>query len=214
MAKRLRATDTLQLAVFANWGLGAKLLQSLLEMSTVQIRFVVTNYDTGNTDIWKNEVFHIARERGLTVFHEKLLEFPDLLKLLLQNKVELVICHAYMRILPEDILELPRNGFVNIHPSLLPKYRGPSPTYWVLKNRESVTGLTSHFMDEGIDTGPIINQAEVPVAEQDLLKDIIDKQKRILGELLQETLKRVVEPDFVPVTQREDEATYAPRPKE
>lgn len=76
---------------------------------------------------------------------------------------DLIIAGAFSQILGRELLAIPRLGAINVHLSLLPKYRGPSPCYWVVHNRERTTGATVHYMDEGIDTGDIMQQVELPV---------------------------------------------------
>jgi methionyl-tRNA formyltransferase len=118
-----------------------------------------------------------------------------------------------MRILPKSIISLPKYGTVNIHPSLLPKYRGPSPTHWVLKNKEDRTGLTCHYMDEWLDTGGIIYQLEISVKSKDTFASILERQKMIIEELLLESITRILDHSFRPTPQASELASYAPRPK-
>ncbi|MBW2618917.1 MAG: hypothetical protein JRC92_08590, partial [Deltaproteobacteria bacterium] len=121
--------------------------------------------------------------------------------------------HAYMKILHRQIYTASTFGGINIHPSLLPRHRGPSPTYWVLKNKEPETGLTCHYIDDGIDTGEIISQVSIPVTPHDALGSIIEKQKRALWTVLPQALDRVKDPTFAPRPQDNSQASYAPRPE-
>ncbi|KPA10982.1 methionyl-tRNA formyltransferase, partial [Candidatus Magnetomorum sp. HK-1] len=89
---------------------------------------------------------------------------------MVKHKVELIISHAFMKILPKTIFAVPKYGCINIHPSLLPNYRGASPTKMILCNKEKETGLTSHYIDEGIDTGNIIYQVKIPVYLNDTVE--------------------------------------------
>ena len=117
-----------------------------------------------------------------------------------------------MKILPKEIFSAPKYGSINIHPSLLPKHRGPSPIYWVLKNREKTTGLTCHYIDEGIDSGEIISQRKIAVESHDTVSSIIEKQKLIIEELVEESIKRLQGRTFKPMVQKEELASYAPKP--
>ena len=131
----------------------------------------------------------------------------------MKSEIDLLISHAFMRILPRKVFAAPKYGSINIHPSLLPKYRGPSPTYWVLHNKENVTGLTCHFIDKYIDTGDIIHQIEIPVKSGDTIASIIERQKPLVVELLFKSFSKIRDQNFRPITQQNRLASYAPRPK-
>jgi len=85
---------------------------------------------------------------------------------------DLIVVAAFRRILSPEIIQIPRLGCVNVHPSLLPRYRGPDPFYWVLKNGEKETGVSLHFIDEGIDTGDIIIQEKIPIEGGDTARSL------------------------------------------
>ena len=191
----------LRVAVLANWGLGLSLLEALFQMPEVAVSFVVTNFRPDDPDPWRNKVFQLAKARSCPLYHEKELGFAELRQLLVSMEVDLAIAHAYMRILPDYVFSAPRLGTVNIHPSLLPRHRGPSPTHWVLRQGDDVTGLTSHYVDSGIDTGDIIHQLVVPVEKGDTIVEIIEKQKKIMKELVRETILKATDRSFVPIKQ-------------
>ena len=199
-------------AVIANWGIGAVLLKSLLMRSDVDIRFVVTTFENGSADRWRNAVADEAFKAGVLLFHEDQLSFEQLEQLLRDEGIDLILAHAGKRILPKDVLSVPKQGSINFHPSLLPRHRGPAPTWWVLRNKEQETGITSHFMDEGIDTGPIIATVVVPVKCTDTVESVIDSLKRVLPKLLHVTLEKLGDPDFMPEQQDENLAAYESHP--
>ena len=202
----------LRCAVIANWGVGAVLLQSLLKRSDVSILFVVTTFENSSAGGWRNAVADEALKADIPLFHEGQLSFEVLERLLRDEDIDVLFAHAGKRILPRRIFSAPRRGSINFHPSLLPRHRGPAPTWWVIHNKERETGITSHFMDEGIDTGPMIARAVVPVDSLDTVETVIDSLKLVLPELLDTTLANLSNPDFRPEQQDEALATYEPRP--
>ncbi len=204
----------MKVVLLANWGLGFELLKTLHKIKDVAIEMVITQYEQGSSDKWYNAVYNFACKEGYNVVKQNKLNFSFLKEHIVSKKIDLLITHAFMKILPSEVFNVPKYGSMNIHPSLLPKYRGPSPTYWVLKNREKVTGLTCHFIDNGIDTGNIISQRKITVESHDTISSIIEKQKMIIGELVIESLKHLHDITFKPVVQKEDLATYAPKPEQ
>lgn len=97
---------------------------------------------------------------------------------------DLIVVAGFRRILSPEIIQIPRLGCVNVHPSLLPRYRGPNPCYWVLKNGEVETGVSLHFIDEGIDTGDIIRQETIPINSGDTSKSLRIKTAQCGARLL------------------------------
>ena len=203
----------LKVILMANWGLGVEILNVLHQHPKINIAAVVTRFNAGSSDPWENALWHQSKRIGHLTISQDDISFSELTDMIQMQKVGLLICHAYMRILPKSIISLPQYGTVNIHPSLLPKYRGPSPTQWVLKNKEDRTGLTCHFMDEQIDTGGIIYQLEISVNSKDTFASIIARQKMIVEELLMESISRILDHSFRPIPQASELASYAPRPE-
>lgn len=122
----------------------------------------------------------------------------------------LICVTAYGRILPKSILDLPEYGCVNVHASLLPKYRGAAPINWAIVRGESVTGVTTMLMDEGMDTGDMLLRREVAIEEDDTGETLSRKLSIVGGELLIETLPLLIEGKLRPEKQDESRATYAP----
>lgn len=202
----------MHIALLANWGLGLEILKAVHGLPDTSISFVVTRHTNNSNDIWDNAVYDFSRACGLTTLCEDAGTVDTIMMELEKSKTDLLLAHAFMKLLPRRVFSLPRYGSVNIHPSLLPKYRGPSPTYWVLKNREKETGLTSHYIDEGVDTGAIIAQRIIAVESTDSIAAIIEKQKKVVGALIAETLQKIRNDQFKPTPQDHARATYAPRP--
>lgn len=121
---------------------------------------------------------------------------------------DVAVVVAYGRILPPAFLSAPKRGCVNVHFSLLPKYRGAAPVNWAIVNGEKVTGVTTMFMDEGLDTGDMILQKETEIGDEETETELMSRLADIGAELLSETLKRFDE--IVPQKQDHAQATLAP----
>jgi len=117
---------------------------------------------------------------------------------------------AFGHILSENILQLPRVGTINIHASLLPKYRGPAPIQWAIINGESETGITSMLMDTGVDTGDILLSQKEPIFPDDTAATLHDRLAIRGAELLSKTLQSYASDNIVPIPQDHSKATYAP----
>jgi methionyl-tRNA formyltransferase len=203
----------MRLILIANWGLGLEILKVLDSMPDITIAIIVTQYNRDSSDVWYNVVHDFAKQKAYPTIIQDALSFSELEELIIKQNIDLLVLHAFMKILPREVYSAPKYGSINIHPSLLPKYRGPSPSYWVIKNKEHITGLTCHYINDGIDTGDIISQVAIEVDTEDTVESIIEKQKGVVKMLLTEALSRIVDTDFRPIPQTSDRACYAPRPK-
>lgn len=123
---------------------------------------------------------------------------------------DILVVVAFGRILPRALLDLPRLGAVNIHGSLLPRYRGPAPIQWAVINGEAVTGVTAMLMDEGLDTGPILCAREEPIRPDDTSATLHDRLSVAGAGLLIEALEGLAAGTLTPVAQDNRLATYAP----
>jgi methionyl-tRNA formyltransferase len=124
---------------------------------------------------------------------------------------DLIIVVAFGQILKRKALSIPKWGVINIHASLLPKLRGAAPIPWAILNGETKTGLTIMRMDEGLDTGPILFQKEVPILENETAGQLGDRLSILAGELMVETLNRLSENRVSETQQDHSSATYAPK---
>lgn len=106
---------------------------------------------------------------------------------------DLICVVAYGKILPKEILEIPPYGCINVHASLLPKYRGAAPIQWAILNGDTLTGVTTMYMDIGMDTGDIILTKEVSIGEDETTGELWDRLSKIGGELLSDTIKQIEE---------------------
>jgi methionyl-tRNA formyltransferase len=104
---------------------------------------------------------------------------------------DLAICNGFGWLLPPDAIAVPRLGIMNGHPSLLPRYRGPNPFGWTLRNGDPEVGFTFHLMDAGFDTGPILGQASAPLTADDTMKTLLEKLPALVAQLLPGALERL-----------------------
>ena len=121
-----------------------------------------------------------------------------------------IIVVGYGRIIPPWMLELPRYGNINVHASLLPKYRGAAPIQWAIANGETVTGVTTMLLNEGLDTGDILLQKELPIADDDTSVTLAPKLAELGADLLVKTLHGLEQKTLVPQPQDDSQATLAP----
>lgn len=124
--------------------------------------------------------------------------------------VDLVIVANFSRILRRPLLEAPAMGCLNVHPSLLPKYRGPHPLFWALANGERTTGVTVHVLTERIDAGPVVLQRALRIQPRDDERALLARCARVATELLPEAMSLVASGQAVSQPQNENEATYYP----
>lgn len=151
-----------------------------------------------------------ALELGLTVYQPEKIKEPAFIEILRKLQLEAVVVVAYGQILPPEILRLPPMGCINVHASLLPKYRGAAPLHWAIINGEKETGVTTMLMDEGLDTGPMLLKKSIKIDDQMTVGQLHDQLAILGAELLVETLEKIASGQVVPVPQDEAQASYAP----
>ena len=149
-----------------------------------------------------------ALSRGLTVHQPAKIRTEEALALFTSEPFDAAVVVAYGRILPPSFLEAPRLGCVNVHFSLLPKYRGAAPVNWALVRGERETGVTTMLMDEGLDTGPVLLQRPTAIREGETAPQLLERLSHEGADLLAETLARLEE--IEPRPQSEADATHAP----
>jgi methionyl-tRNA formyltransferase len=123
---------------------------------------------------------------------------------------DIMVVVAYGQILPKSVLNIPKYGAVNVHASLLPKYRGAAPIAWSILKGEKVTGVTTMLLDEGMDTGDILLQTEVPIGDGETCEMLHDRLASSGAQLLLETLEKMKAESIRPIPQDHSKATYAP----
>lgn len=151
-----------------------------------------------------------ALEHGIEVYQPNSMRGEEAYEKLVSYGAEAFIVAAYGKILPQRILDLPRYGCINVHASLLPKYRGAAPIQWSIANGETVTGVTIMQMDAGIDTGDMLLKIEVPILPEDNGETLHDKLAEAGGRVLLEALQRLEEGTLQAEKQDDSLSCYAP----
>ena len=152
----------------------------------------------------------LALEHQIPVYQPASLKTPEVLADLQSLRPDLIAVVAYGKILPTSILELPAYGCVNLHGSLLPKYRGAAPIQWSVLNGDAATGVTSMYMAAGLDTGDIIYQRETAIGENETSSELFDRLKVLGAELLVQTLNDIEAGTAPRVPQNDLESSNAP----
>lgn len=152
----------------------------------------------------------LAEREHLPLLQPTKMKDPAFLAELSAWKPDLIAVAAFGRILPPAILSLPPRGCINVHGSLLPKYRGAGPIQWALINGETETGITTMLMDEGMDTGAMLLQARIAIAPEDTAGSLSPRLAELGGRLLVETLAQLKAGTLTPQAQDHSQATLAP----
>ena len=160
---------------------------------------------------------HISPVKQAALAHGIEVVQPDKIKNNLELRAQLeairpdaILVVAYGRIIPQWMLDLPRFGNINLHGSLLPKYRGAAPIQWAVANGEQVTGVTTMLLEAGLDTGPLLLAKSVPIAEEETAEDLFVSLASIGAELMVQTLTGLEDGSVTPVAQDHSLATLAP----
>ncbi len=151
-----------------------------------------------------------ALERGLAVYQPKRVRDPEFIETLRALRPEAIIVAAYGQILPTELLALPKYGCINIHASLLPRYRGAAPITWAIVRGETETGNTIMHMDEGMDTGAILLQERIPIDPKDTAGTLTEKLSVQGADLITTALPLIVAGKLTPRAQDSSLATLAP----
>jgi methionyl-tRNA formyltransferase len=189
-------------------------LARLLEQPHFEVVGVVTQPDRrrgrGNQLI-PSPIKTLALSHQISMWQpEKIKKDPDTIKQLKVIAADVFVVVAYGQILSQEILDLPKLGCINVHGSLLPRYRGAAPIQWSIVNGEAKTGVTTMLMDAGMDTGAMLLKAETSIDWLDNAEDIAQKLAIQGADLLVETLLKLEKGEIKPVPQNSNQATYAP----
>ena len=174
---------------------------------------VVTNPDKPKGRGMKmiaSPVKEFALEKNLKIFQPlKIRNNNEFIEEIRNLNPDVICVVAYGKILPKELLDIPKLGCINVHGSLLPKYRGAAPIQWAVLNGDKKTGITTMYMDEGMDTGDMILKEEVEIGEDETTGELWNRLSLIGGKLLVETLKKI-ENGTAPRIKQEGEFTLAP----
>lgn len=173
---------------------------------------VIANSDDVGTDSWHESLVRVANEAGLRVITGGKVRDPEVVEMIKKCEPDIIFCIGGMQIIPADVLKIPQLGTINIHPALLPKYRGRFSTAHAIFNGDKFTGATLHFMDENLDTGPIILQEKFPIDNEDTGKTVYDKFTSTGTKLFDEFIVLLISGNgIVSTSQNEEDATYYPK---
>ncbi len=151
-----------------------------------------------------------ALELGLEVAQPTRMRDPELAARLRALEADIAVVVAYGRILPQALLDAPRLGSVNVHASILPRYRGAAPIQWAIVRGETQTGVSLMQMDAGLDTGPVLALRETPIGRDETAGELSDRLSRLGAELLRDSLPALLRGGLSPQAQDDGQATLAP----
>lgn len=151
-----------------------------------------------------------ALKNNIPVFQPTTLKSEESFSLIKELNPDLIIVVAYGKILPKQILDLPKYGCINVHASLLPKYRGAGPIQWSVLNGEEKTGVTTMYMADGIDTGDMLLKRETPIGENETASELHDRLSNMGAGLLIDTLEQLKNNTLKRIPQNDKEASHAP----
>lgn len=187
-------------------------LQALCESGKHEILAVVTQPDRpkgrGNK-LLQTPVKEYALEQGLTVYQPQKVKTPEFVELLHELQPELIVVAAFGQFLSKEILELPKYGCINVHASLLPKYRGAAPIQYAIIKGEKESGVTIMQMDIGMDTGAMLDKVVVPIEENTTMGELHDALREQGAALLLEVIDKIAAGTAVAEPQDNEQATYA-----
>jgi methionyl-tRNA formyltransferase len=187
-------------------------LQKLLDAPDMTVVGVVTQPDRPQgrgQKLTPPPVKVLAVAAGLPIFQpERLRKSPEILAELAALEADFFVVAAYGQILPQAVLDMPKFGCINVHGSLLPKYRGAAPIQWAIYHGETETGITTMLMDAGLDTGAMLLKASLPIANDTNSEQLIQDLSRVGADLLLETLYKFAQ--IIPEPQDNDQSSHAP----
>ncbi len=183
-------------------------------LNEFEVTFVVTGEDKErgrHLKVQDGPVKALAAEKGIPVYQPARLRDPEFIQAIAKHDADLYVVVAYGKIIPAEVFSRPRLKTINLHPSLLPKYRGAAPVQWALINGENETGITVQTINERLDAGDVLLQTRIPLDEsmcaEDLYRIVLPEGAR----LLRETVRGLSAGAITPVAQNEDEATFCPK---
>ena len=151
-----------------------------------------------------------AQENNLPVIQPPKVKAPEIIEQIAALRPDLIVVVAFGQILPQKLLDVPRFGCINVHASLLPKYRGAAPIEWSIINGETTTGVTTMQMDAGLDTGDMLLTSAVKISDEMILPDLREKLMTTGADLLLKTLYLLERGELHPIKQDDSQSTYAP----
>lgn len=197
--------------VFCGHGdFGYAALKALLEAGEEVIR-VYTHPETVDVDSYREfpDIKALAEKHGVVCSFREQKDTARMAPEILAMQSDLMISVTWRGLFPESVISIPKLGAINIHGSLLPKYRGNSPAVWAMINGDKICGLTAHKIDEGMNTGNIVFQKAIPINYGDNIASLIERMTDAIGPFVLEAVKRIGNPSFRLTKQDESQATIA-----
>lgn len=187
-------------------------LETLLASEKHTVKAVVTQPDKARGRSGKlifTPVKEVAVKNDIPVYTPKKVKDPEFVEKLRQIPCDIIVVVAFGQILSKEILDFPKYGCVNVHASLLPRWRGAAPIQWSILEGDEKTGVTIMQMDVGLDTGDMLATAEVPLLGTETGESLFEQLSTLGGPLLLDTLEDIEKGEAKPVKQKEEESTYA-----
>jgi len=194
--------------VFFGYGLIGHACLEFLLRTKHNVARVVTHADDPDEESWFPSVHDLAAKNGIPVLAPLKVTDPVLAETVERLEPDLILSVFYRQILPRRLLDIPRLGAVNLHPSLLPGYRGRCPLNWAIINGEKKSGVTLHYMTEKADSGDVIGQLEFEIADEDDIKTVYEKTVTASLEILRRFLPTIFDRGAVRTPQDERQASY------
>ena len=202
----------MKIGFFGTPEIAAFCLEKLIDTYRVVFTVAAEDKPSGrHLKIRYNQVKEIALKQGIQLYQPANLRDQDFIRTIEKERADLFVVVAYGRVIPPEVFSLPPLGTINLHPSLLPKYRGAAPIQWVLINGESETGITVQMMDEEIDMGDILTQRRIQIPIDMTSEELYRIILPLGADLLIETIALLQTKSIEPKKQNNDEATYCER---
>jgi len=187
-------------------------LRALTEATDIAVEAVITQPDRPRgrgQDVASPAVKEFALAAGLHVFQPEKIKSESAQNFIEKIAPDAIAIVAYGQIIPARLLEIPRLGWINVHASLLPKYRGAAPIQWAIINGEKVTGVTTMRIDAGLDTGPMLERVEIEIGPDETAPELSKRLAEAGGPLLVSTLRKLERGEIQPRAQDSSQATLA-----
>lgn len=185
-------------------------LENIAKVHNVQAVFTQPDKPVGRKMVLTPPDVKVCAEKlGIPVYQPVKLKDSDSYEIIKDLNPDVIVVVAYGQILPENILNIPKYGCINVHGSLLPKYRGAAPIQWSVLNGDKVTGVTTMYMEKGLDTGDILETKEYEIGINDTAGEVFDTLAEMGGKLILDTLEKAEKSELHPIKQDDSKSSYA-----
>ncbi|MDW8301668.1 MAG: methionyl-tRNA formyltransferase [Bacteroidia bacterium] len=210
MGNNSREEKRLNVVFLGNHDVGIKVIEALHKFTNLV--GVVAHPLNNEEGVVYSSVYEYTKKLGIDTIRGKSSD-ETVFEFIYNKDPDLIWVTDYKYLLPEKLINIPRIGCVNLHPSLLPKYRGRAPINWAIINGEEKIGITAHFIDEGVDSGDIIRQIEVNINEDDYVGDILIKLYPLYFEITKDVISDILENNLNLIKQKHIQTKIYPRRK-